>query len=723
LDIATSSRYQDLYALGIAANALALARLFDGKSGHAWVHSLCAAWVACLAVGLSLETARIVGNDLPVAARQRAASSRQIRAYLGNHDESLYSQIPEGDLPYPNRDRLKKLLDHPGMQPLWPSGIRPATLLQAGPETRGFARTERRLAQDQPAESVWSAAEGPALFVSEPLPEGILPVLQFRFLGSPDLKAGQIAILSADGKRHPLESAPLAGHRWQTAHMALPDAPKPLRIIVEIPEGDHRFAFADPVETGRLSWYSKYVLRSHDALTWAGLLLGAAVIAALAKCEPPQGGYYRTMMDFFFWCAARIRNIRDSLVRAANAMVALGSSQDPATRRTLFASGTVLVAIALFIRRPDALLNPQIWAEDGCVFLVQQVQLGWRAILEPSAGYLHLLPRLITEAVTHLDPRFWPLAFNGCSYLIWCFVCLRCWSTRLDLPGKAWLPIAIVIAPHTVEVLFNITNIQWVAALILFQQAFMRDPESSWGKAAELALFCLVSFTGPFIALMMPLVAWSAWRKSSPFRIVLFVVGLAAAFIQIRSAISFTMPQQSSPFEIGNIPHLFAVLSQRIAVLFLPSVIVEDISTTQMIMIGMLVMAIWAMSIRHASSALRPWMAASLTACVLLAAAVLRARPDAFPLYAIGYAERYFVIPRILLGWIVIWIAVGPSAWRHAARIVALLAILCQLPSYRFPPLADLHWEQYCDALRRRDAVDIPIHPGWILHYPGRHRD
>ena len=55
----------------------------------------------------------------------------------------------------------------------------------------------------------------------------------------------------------------------------------------------------------------------------------------------------------------------------------------------------LFVAVALFYRRPEALLQPQFWQEDGNIFFQGNYELGLRAVLVPYAGYLILLQRII----------------------------------------------------------------------------------------------------------------------------------------------------------------------------------------------------------------------------------------------------------------------------------------------------------------------------------------
>ncbi|MFZ9745230.1 MAG: hypothetical protein ACO3G4_01200, partial [Opitutaceae bacterium] len=147
------------------------------------------------------------------------------------------------------------------------------------------------------------------------------------------------------------------------------------------------------------------------------------------------------------------------------------------------------LAALLALRKPDALLNPQLWAEDGSVFLVEQERLGAGAILQPYMGYLHLLPRLTAwSAAQGLDPAWWPAWYNGIAFLVWCGVLARTLSPRLPLPHRPWLALAIIVGPQTGEILGTITNAQWVTALLLVQQILLRRPQTAAQRAGDLLL-------------------------------------------------------------------------------------------------------------------------------------------------------------------------------------------------------------------------------------------
>src|SRR5882724_10266687 len=51
--------------------------------------------------------------------------------------------------------------------------------------------------------------------------------------------------------------------------------------------------------------------------------------------------------------------------------------------------------LVLFLRRPDAILNAQFYAEDGKYWYADAYQFGWHCLLMPLGGYLNSVSRLI----------------------------------------------------------------------------------------------------------------------------------------------------------------------------------------------------------------------------------------------------------------------------------------------------------------------------------------
>src|SRR5579872_3939418 len=75
--------------------------------------------------------------------------------------------------------------------------------------------------------------------------------------------------------------------------------------------------------------------------------------------------------------------------------------------RSAWAAGAIM--LLLFLRRPDALLNPQFFAEDGVVFFHDQLLFGlWESLWIPHGGYLLIVQRLTAWWASFFPPIFAP---------------------------------------------------------------------------------------------------------------------------------------------------------------------------------------------------------------------------------------------------------------------------------------------------------------------------
>ena len=192
---------------------------------------------------------------------------------------------------------------------------------------------------------------------------------------------------------------------------------------------------------------------------------------------------------------------------------------------TVIAVFGVTVAL-LFARAPDAFHTPQFWAEDAVVFWVQQYEQGFFAsLLRPSAGYLHVMPRLIAALTDFLPYQMHPAAF----------VAGAADRDRLDRrdhcgigPAAAACGVAGVAALLVVpggETLTNPTNVQWIMAPALPLIAAAASPAGGLARANQLAFVALSGLSGPFSILMIPI--W-LWRVLSGARRDAFALVLAA---------------------------------------------------------------------------------------------------------------------------------------------------------------------------------------------------
>jgi hypothetical protein len=133
-------------------------------------------------------------------------------------------------------------------------------------------------------------------------------------------------------------------------------------------------------------------------------------------------------------------------------------------------------------------------------------------------------------------------------------------------------------------------------------------------------------------------------------------------------------------------------------------------------------LGVWAATLRRPPIAAFIWYAISAEFWLMLAAGLFRGRPDTWGLGIFVYGDRYFFVPRVLLGWMLIWLACSAPRWRRIAAGIAALVILgANLPIYRLPPYPDFAWARHCEAIGRAEPAVIPTPPdGWTFLYPGR---
>ena len=387
-------------------------------------------------------------------------------------------------------------------------------------------------------------------------------------------------------------------------------------------------------------------------------------------------------------------------------------------------------AILLFLRKPYALLVPQLYAEDGTIFLAQNDLLGLRAFLEPYMGYLHTLPRLIAWTASRLlDPAWWPAFYNVTAFVLWLAVIARTFSPRLPLPPalRPWLAFAFFLGPQTGEVLFSITNLQWVLAFLLIEQAVIAAPTTTAQRITDLALVALVGLTGPFIIALGPLLAWRWWRetssprvKISSFNLQLLALASACAAIQayfiFRPGPRFVFP----PFDAA---HFCAVVGQHLLVWpVFGDHLARHFPPLLLGFLGLVpVVALLAWSLRpHARRPLRaPLVVAFL---LMMAAGVYRARPDTWNLDNLVFGDRYFYLPRVLLAWLLILeIDAAQRSVRWLARATALAIAVVHVKGYSVPAEPNYQWSRHVDPIRRGVPANIPTLPeGWTMEYRGR---
>src|SRR5262249_36924164 len=178
---------------------------------------------------------------------------------------------------------------------------------------------------------------------------------------------------------------------------------------------------------------------------------------------------------------------------------------------------TILAAI-IIARRPDAVTNPQFWAEEGYIYFVENLTLGFgHAVGKLYNGYPNLAQRLIA-----MVGGWVPFAAAPRIYTTSAIALTALALASFSLPGfrhlvrsdtlRSAFGVAAVSAPLGQEVLSTPTNLGWFLAVWLALLSVMRLPRRWWQVVALALAGCVAVFSTPLATVNVPLWLLRVWR-------------------------------------------------------------------------------------------------------------------------------------------------------------------------------------------------------------------
>jgi len=423
--------------------------------------------------------------------------------------------------------------------------------------------------------------------------------------------------------------------------------------------------------------------------------------------------------------------ITDGSIRVNPGLVAMARAHGP---WLLLLAACAAVVI---MRRPDVILNPQFWAEDGKIWFANAHNLGaWHSLFLPQNGYLQTVSRLVAAGATLLPMRHAPLVFNLAAILVQVLPVMLLNSARgralvPSLPARIVLSVLYIAQPYTTEVHANLTNAQWhlavSAALVCCFDSWKRE----WRAAFDLGLVALSGVSGPFCILLLPGVAWLAYRRRDRRTAWLLAVLVACAAIQL----SLAVPQMGVSRAVAPLGATWQGFMRiaggqvTLAALFgdawthvylLPAwrtgVVLPLLAT--LFGVGVLLRAV-----RTGGDAMISFVAFAL---LVLVAAMLSPQLSStaqWVTWEVPHAgERYSFVP--ILGFYVALLSVAGRdrirAMRWLVAGMVACAILVAIPlSWGIRPFQDLAYPEHVGEYERArpgDVVRIPINPpGWFM--------
>jgi hypothetical protein len=424
---------------------------------------------------------------------------------------------------------------------------------------------------------------------------------------------------------------------------------------------------------------------------------------------------------------------------------------DPGYRRFLALSG--LIFLLLVLRRPDAITNPQFWAEDGVIFFFGQItHTGLGALFVPYAGYLHIVPRLVAAFAALFPGSSTPLIFNLFAFVIAAFCCsLFSLNWYRYLLQSDWLRVVVCVLIATAiqadELVGTVTNVHWflfpAIFLILLQPAEVYEGRSPWAGYVSVILGVLSTLSEPLVVLLLPLSIWSAVRRKGLASLAPVAITLAAV-VQIAVFLLGPLPEVSkgstslrelvsgSVVGISYRVALSPVLGVR------PTRHITRLMPHGAVFAIFLVLAAWLLYMWWRGNSRQRWIVATISYLIVASVALAmggRSLAKYFPSSgAITWTgERYFFPGACLIVYLVAvsienW-APGRSKGGQAFVLVAVFA-LGVFWNFRVTPFTDYHWDVYGPKVERWLAakrsgipvrsLSVPINPlFWMVDFTG----
>lgn len=383
---------------------------------------------------------------------------------------------------------------------------------------------------------------------------------------------------------------------------------------------------------------------------------------------------------------------------------------------------TLLVCAAILVaRKPDAVLHPQLWAEDGIVFYRDGLVDGWSAVTKPYADYLHFIPRATAAIARLLDPAIVPAFFVIVALGLTVYVAVLTQSRRLPFRSHVGFALAVVLVPDSAETLLNLCNLQWVIAAGLVLIAILRDGTNRLERWHDYIAAAVLGLTGPFSVVLGPIYWWRAWSRRTAVSWWLAAVVTFCAAVQAWVILHAGGLEHGGSSPVLTVPRVIGM--RVLASLFAGALVPFDYRPAVEVCLGVVAVAgvLWLGLKRGEARIERLWVAASFL--VLTAAAIYRVKHVLIAMCNTGNASRYFYLPQLLFYWLVLAaISDRRRAVRLLATVVALWVAVINLPRvFNYLPVPDEHWEKYVPRLRTGEAVDVPIAPaGWTMRVPAR---
>jgi hypothetical protein len=405
-----------------------------------------------------------------------------------------------------------------------------------------------------------------------------------------------------------------------------------------------------------------------------------------------------------------------------------------AKRRFFFL--VIFLFLILLFRRPQALIHPQLWAEDATVYFRDQLLSGtFRPVFMIHGGYVSVLQRLIA-LVSSLFPIAWiPFLYALPALAIdsGCFAVFYLdWFRHIISIDRLRLMFCLLIATavYDNEVTGTLVNIQWPILLAGILLIFRRNAGQRF-PVGWLSAGLLAGLTMPLLIVTAPFCLWRIWKKP---RDAAYEAGL---LLSVLAQLAIFLTRQHVPAVVGGGLVRLGVgcYVRALLVTLCGNQYALSHSSAAGFLAITLALALWWMLLwRRLAARERVIMAAAIyfgLASFLLSAVGRHLETYFADMRSLG-GSRYMLLPGCALVFLVLLSVdklLAKAPFRYQAVLLIGLFSVGIASNYRLPRLVDYPWTPYAPVLAERareyregrpvSPLQVPINPApWVLRIP-----
>ncbi len=411
----------------------------------------------------------------------------------------------------------------------------------------------------------------------------------------------------------------------------------------------------------------------------------------------------------------------------------------------------IVIATAFLIvcsRRPDAVLNPQFYAEEGAFFYHDAYQLGLHSLLLTYGGYFHTALRLVALFV-QLFPFAWaPLVMNLAGITFQVLPVNMFLSSRFSsiaFPIRLLASFVYLGLPNSFEIHANINNVQWHLALLACL-VLLAEPAIARGwQLFDGTVLLLTSLSSPMGILLVPVavaVWWTRRNNRNNWSAASLVILSSSAAIQMISVLLHWHGRQAPHSNLigqvifnggtsgANFHYFAAILGRQV---FLPSLLglntlgwplqltAVSVPEAMSAVVGMALLLYVLFSAPLELKLFVVFAAAVLALDLLNPLAGPPDHPQWYWLCRPGCGNRYYFLPMLAFLASLFWVARHKASARAPRYFAVALLLLLPIGIYqdwRIPAFQDFRFQEFAKKFERVPSgtkVIIPINPNWLM--------